>query len=143
MIKNHKYFQMLISRYKDKDLNYNEIVELKKHLESCHKCREFERKINSISSILQFSNIKTKKNHKNKLFISIASVAAVLIIGIVSVFKVGNNNKTIIANSDDNHEDIIYNSNIPLSSYFNSHDDHIDNNEEDIIMSSYLSYFDK
>ena len=105
--------------------------------------REFERKINSISSILQFSNIKTKKNHKNKLFISIASVAAVLIIGIVSVFKVGNNNKTIIANSDDNHEDIIYNSNIPLSSYFNSHDDHIDNNEEDIIMSSYLSYFDK
>ena len=41
----HEYYEMLISRYKDNDLNDEEIAEMEKHLHECAECRKFKEDI--------------------------------------------------------------------------------------------------
>ena len=49
MKNNHEYYEMLISRHKDNDLDANEIFEMEKHLASCKSCQKFRDEINSMS----------------------------------------------------------------------------------------------
>ncbi|OEJ14053.1 hypothetical protein BFL38_04785 [Brachyspira hampsonii] len=172
MKNNHEYYEMLISRYKDNDLDANEIFEMEKHLASCKSCQKFKDELNSMSSILLGkSNIKIDKKpvsifNKKRVIASISSIAAALLIfGAVSAIY--NNNNNITSNSDDtptlmasdmNNNSVIttsaddYNTQedyAPLSSYFtysdidDENDSLDDNNSEISIMSAYIYYMGK
>ncbi|PTY41297.1 zf-HC2 domain-containing protein [Brachyspira hampsonii] len=171
MKNNHEYYEMLISRYKDNDLDANEIFEMEKHLASCKSCQKFKDEINSMSSILLGkSNIKIDKKpvsifNKKRVIASISSIAAALLVfGAVSTIYNKNNitsspndNAKLIA-SDLNNNSITatsaddYNTQedyAPLSSYFTYSDidaenDSLDNNDSEIsIMSAYIYYMGK
>ena len=66
----HEYYEMLISRYKDNDLNDEEILEMEKHLDECPECRKFKEEIFAMSSILtgkmpiKVNNTKKTLNRK-------------------------------------------------------------------------------
>ena len=142
-IKNHEHYEMLISRYKDKDLNYNEIIEMNKHLETCESCKKFMRDIDSISSILTGNKSITIEKTKRKIYPYIISMAAALLIFVGVAITLNNNsndNEFIASNVSediDGYEDYI-----PLSTYSAYFDDEeeLTNNDEMIILSSYMYY---
>ena len=142
-IKNHEYYERLISRYKDKDLNYNEILEMNKHLETCESCKKFMKDIDSISSILTGNKSITIEKAKRKIYPYIISMAAALLIFVGVAIILNNNsndNEFIVSNVSediDGYEDYI-----PLSTYSAYFDDEeeLTNNDEMIILSSYMYY---
>ena len=142
-IKNHEHYEMLISRYKDKDLNYNEILEMNKHLETCESCKKFMKDIDSISSILTGNKSITIEKAKRKIYPYIISMAAALLIFVGVAITLNNNsndNEFIASNVSediDGYEDYI-----PLSTYSAYFDDEeeLTNNDEMIILSSYMYY---
>lgn len=142
-IKNHEHYEMLISRYKDKDLNYNEIIEMNKHLETCESCKKFMKDIDSISSILTGNKSITIEKAKRKIYPYIISMAAALLIFVGVAITLNNNsndNEFIVSNVSediDGYEDYI-----PLSTYSAYFDDEeeLTNNDEMIILSSYMYY---
>lgn len=170
MKNNHEYYEMLISRYKDNDLDTNEIFEMEKHLASCKSCQKFRDEINSMSSILLgMSSIKVNKKKKinifdrKKIIASVSSIAAALLIfaGISTVYNKNTsnedakfmladlNNSSIVDTSIDyNMDEEDY---APLSSYFSYGDlnneaevsDNNNNNAEISIMSAYIYYMGK
>lgn len=152
MKNNHEYYEMLISRYKDNDLNADEISEMEKHLSSCKSCREFKYEINSMSSIILGIKPINKKSIFNtkKLIAYTASAAASLIIfaGIYAVYNNLNNNinnNAKLVSSDLNNKDSKLSENnnnyTPLSSYFSYNNDNSEEYSEEIeIMSAYIYY---
>lgn len=142
-IKNHEHYERLISRYKDKDLNYNEILEMNKHLETCESCKKFMRDIDSISSILTGNKSITIEKVRRKIYPYIISMAAALLIFVGVAITLNNNsndNEFIASNVSediDGYEDYI-----PLSTYSAYFDDEeeLTNNDEMIILSSYMYY---
>ena len=142
-IKNHEHYERLISRYKDKDLNYNEILEMNKHLETCESCKKFMKDIDSISSILTGNKSITIEKTKRKIYPYIISMAAALLIFVGVAITLNNNsndNEFIVSNVSediDGYEDYI-----PLSTYSAYFDDEeeLTNNDEMIILSSYMYY---
>lgn len=149
-IKNHEHYEMLISRYKDKDLNYNEILEMNKHLETCESCKKFMNDIDSISSILLGNKSVTIEKVKRGIYPYIISMAAALLIFVgvaVILNNNSNNNELIVSNNID--AQIIEDANgdgyadyIPLSTYsaFFDDEEELTNNDEMIILSSYMYY---
>lgn len=101
----HNYYEFLISRNKDNDLNNEEKIKLEKHLKTCESCRRFESGIYTLSSILDSKNIlkaekiKTeekldKKSDKKIIYFNnikntVMAFAAVIIfvVGITLVLK--------------------------------------------------------
>lgn len=144
-IKSHKNYEMLISRYKDNDLNESEILEMNKHLENCESCKKFMNDINSISSILLGNKSVTIEKVKHRIYAYIISMAAALLIfvGVAVMLNNSNKNELMISNNLDAQyisEDINgYADYIPLSTYFNEEEE-LTNNDEMIILSSYMYY---
>ncbi|WP_432633104.1 zf-HC2 domain-containing protein [Brachyspira sp.] len=145
-IKSHKNYEMLISRYKDNDLNESEILEMNKHLENCESCKKFMNDINSISSILLGNKSITIEKVKHRIYPYIISMAAALLIsvGVAVMLNNSNKNELMISNNFDSAyiEDINgdgYADYIPLSTYFNEEEE-LTNNDEMIILSSYMYY---
>ncbi|WP_157154387.1 zf-HC2 domain-containing protein [Brachyspira murdochii] len=157
MKNNHEYYEMLISRYKDNDLDSNEIFEMEKHLSSCKSCQKFKEELDSMSSILCGKKPiivhKKKIFNKNKVIASIGSLAAALLIfaGVNSLYKEqSDDNSAIIANNSSSMKTVIdYNMSdedyTPLSSYFSySDEENTDEGSEEIsIMSAYIYYMGK
>ena len=144
-IKNHEHYERLISRYKDKDLNYNEILEMNKHLETCESCKKFMKDIDSISSILTGNKSITIEKTKRKIYPYIISMAAALLIFVGVAITLNNNsndNEFIASNVSENIDGDGYEDYIPLSTYsayFNDEEE-LTNNDEMIILSSYMYY---
>ena len=144
-IKNHEHYERLISRYKDKDLNYNEILEMNKHLETCESCKKFMKDIDSISSILTGNKSITIEKAKRKIYPYIISMAAALLIFVGVAITLNNNsndNEFIASNVSENIDGDGYEDYIPLSTYsayFNDEEE-LTNNDEMIILSSYMYY---
>ncbi|WP_295156114.1 zf-HC2 domain-containing protein [uncultured Brachyspira sp.] len=158
MKKNHKYYEILISRYKDNDLDKNEILEMEKHLALCKSCQKFQNEINSMSSILLgIENIKINKKTKHlfankKIIASITSIAAALLIflGISVIYNNKNSNSdltsmtaSLITDYDAKEDDYA-----PFSSYFDYNIDAENDNQkyaenEILIMSAYMYYMAK
>ncbi|MEI0524894.1 zf-HC2 domain-containing protein [Brachyspira murdochii] len=157
MKNNHEYYEILISRYKDNDLDSNEIFEMEKHLSSCKSCQKFKEELDSMSSILCGKKPiivhKKKIFNKNKVIASIGSLAAALLIfaGVNSLYKEqSDDNSAIIANNSSSMKTVIdYNISdedyTPLSSYFSySDEENTDEGSEEIsIMSAYIYYMGK
>lgn len=163
MKNNHEYYEMLISRYKDNDLNTDEIFEMEKHLSECKLCQKFKNELDSMSSILLGNKpiIVNKKNtfNKYKVIRYIGSVAAVLLLffGISSIYNKPNNiisddAKLIVSDLNDSIIKTSIDYNIteddyaPLSSYFSYSDEENEGNEtagEISIMSAYIYYMGK
>ena len=112
MKNNHEYYEMLISRYKDNDLNTDEIFEMEKHLSECKSCQKFKNELDSMSSILLGNKpiIVNKKNtfSKYKVIRYIGSIAAVLLLffGISSIYNkpnsiISNDTKLIVSDLND------------------------------------------
>lgn len=148
-MKNHEHYEMLISRYKDKDLNYDEIIEMNKHLESCEPCRKFMKDIDSISAMLLGNKSIIVNKVKRKIYPYIISMAAAILIfvgvGIILNYNIKNNNELIVSNintpavSQDIDGDG-YAEYIPLSTYFSDYSEYDGDNEEMVILSSYMYY---
>lgn len=147
-MKIHEHYEMLISRYKDKDLNYNEIIEMNKHLESCESCRKFMKDIDSISAMLLGNKSIIVNKVKHRIYPYIISIAAAILIfvgvGIILNYNLKNNSELIISNTNTPSvfQDIDgdgYVEYTPLFSYFNE-DSEYTNNDEMIILSSYMYY---
>ena len=142
-IKNHEHYERLISRYKDKDLNYNEILEMNKHLETCESCKKFMKDIDSISSILTGNKSITIEKVRRKIYPYIISMAAALLIFVGVAITLNNNsndNEFIASNVSEDIDG--YADYIPLSTYsayFNDEEE-LTNNDEMIILSSYMYY---
>lgn len=151
-MKKHEYYEMLISREKDSDLNEEEITELKEHIKNCKLCGDFQRRVNTVSDIMK-GNFYGKINMEQKpamirLRPYLISLAAILIFAF-SVFFVWQNSagfidpKDIVASSEtdnvsfekDYNEDYF-----PLSGYFNYTEENEDTNDTIIIMSAYMQY---
>ena len=144
-IKNHEHYETLISRYKDKDLNYNEILEMNKHLETCESCKKFMKDIDSISSILTGNKSITVEKVRRKIYPYIISMAAALLIFVGVAITLNNNsndNEFIVSNVSENIDGDGYADYIPLSTYSAYFDDEeeLTNNDEMIILSSYMYY---
>lgn len=163
MKNNHEYYEMLISRYKDNDLNTDEIFEMEKHLSECKSCQKFKNELDSMSSILLGNKpiIVNKKNtfNKYKVIRYIGSIAAVLLLffGISTIYDKPNNTingdaKLIVSDLNDSvmKTSVDYSMTeddyAPLSSYFSYSDEETENNEnagEISIMSAYIYYMGK
>lgn len=161
MKKSHEYYEMLISRYKDNDLDSNEIFEMEKHLSSCKSCQKFKEELDSMSSILcrrkPIVVHKKKMFNRNKIIASIGSLAAALLIfaGINGIYKQPSDDNSAIIASDLNTSSssikTVYDYNIsdddytPLSSYFSySGEENTDEGSGEIsIMSAYIYYMGK
>ena len=173
MKKNHEYYEMLISRYKDNDLDTNEIFEMEKHLSSCKSCQKFKDELDSMSYILLgMSNIKINKKPENiftkkRIIASISSIAAALLIfaGVSTIYNnqnngIGDNAKLMLSDLTDITASSIIDYEIkeedyaPLSSYFSYNDfndteetkaeDEEKTTESEIsIMSAYMYYMGK
>ena len=142
-IKNHEHYERLISRYKDKDLNYNEILEMNKHLETCESCKKFMKDIDSISSILTGNKSITIEKVRRRIYPYIISMAAALLIFVGVAITLNNNsndNEFIASNVSEDIDG--YADYIPLSTYSAYFDDEeeLTNNDEMIILSSYMYY---
>ena len=147
-MRQHEYYEMLISRHKDTDLNAEEILEMEKHLLNCPSCRKFKSDIDSISSILSGNKSITINKVKNNFYPYIISIAAALLIfiGVAVMLNNNSNNNELIASNNiessyilvdiDGDGDVDY---IPLSTYFAYFNDET-NNDEMIILSSYMYY---
>ena len=142
-IKNHEHYERLISRYKDKDLNYNEIIEMNKHLETCESCKKFMKDIDSISSILTGNKSITIEKTKRKIYSYIISMAAALLIFVGVAITLNNNSNDDEFIASNVSEDIDgYADYIPLSTYsaYFDNEEELTNNDEMIILSSYMYY---
>lgn len=148
-MRQHEYYEMLISRHKDKDLNAEEILEMEKHLLNCSSCRKFKSDIDSISSILSGNKSITINKVKNNFYPYIISIAAILLIFVASIIilnKNFNNNvrEEIIASNEPIVQDIDgdgYGDYVPLSAYFNDYSEEENtDNDEITILSSYMYY---
>ena len=167
-MRRHEHYEMLISRYKDKDLNAEEILEMEEHLSSCESCRKFKSDIDSISLILSGGKSITIDNNKikNRFYPYIISIAAILLIFVVSIIILNNNinirdrfiasNEPIIQDiggelantqgaTDFIFQDIDgdgYADYAPLSAYFNDYveEEYSNNDEVTVLLSSYMSY---
>ena len=171
-MRQHEHYEMLISRYKDKDLNAEEILEMEEHLSSCESCRKFKSDIDSISLILSGGKSITIDNNKikNRFYPYIISIAAILLIFVVSIIILNNNinirdrfiasNEPIIQDIDgDGYGELVntqgatdfifqdidgdgYAEYVPLSAYFNDYgeEEYSNNDEVTVLLSSYMSY---
>ena len=148
-IKNHEHYEMLISRFKDNDLNDDEILKMNKHLETCESCKKFMSDIDSISSILTGNKFIKIEKVKRKIYPYIISMAAALLIfvGVVVMLNNNSNNNELIASNNNIDAQYIsedfdrneYGDYIPLSTYFNEEEE-LTNNDGMIILSSYMYY---
>lgn len=144
----HEYYEILVSRNKDNDLNVEEKAILTKHLFSCKKCGELKIDFDGLSGFLN-NSVQMKQDAKNIDFRAkkyLVSAAAILVIFGVSFItfmnsdKSGNyNNEVAITDTTQGTDD----SSILLSSYFgytdlDSEEGSVD--EEYDAVSSYFSY---
>lgn len=143
----HEHYEMLVSRYKDKDLNANEILEMKKHLSECKSCRKFMEDIDSVSAILlgkKSIDVIAVNKVKRKFYPYIISIAAALLIflavSIVLNYNLNNLNKEErLTVSNAPVQTIIEDANyIPLSTYF--YEDIDTSNDNMAVLSAYISY---
>ncbi|SUW04143.1 zf-HC2 domain-containing protein [Brachyspira pilosicoli] len=151
----HEYYEMLISRYKDNDLNDEEIAEMEKHLHECAECRKFKEEIFAMSSILTGKMPIEVNNTKKKFkFVPyIASIAAMLLI-FVGIGVVINNNNTasapIVAStsvSQEQEENVYsedgYSDYALLSTYFDYAEENQSTEEDSItVLSAYMAYME-
>lgn len=102
---NHEYYEFLISRDKDNDLNSAEKEELKKHLCNCVSCSNFNAKINKLSSIVNLEEspvfaVGSKEVKRHKIHFGYKQVfsvaAAVLVFAGVGIFLNNNENRKAI-----------------------------------------------
>ncbi|MBW5396996.1 zf-HC2 domain-containing protein [Brachyspira pilosicoli] len=152
----HEYYEMLISRYKDNDLNDEEILEMENHLHECAKCRKFQEEIFAMSSILT-GKIPIEVNNTKKKFKFvpyIASIAAMLLI-FIGIGVVINNNNTasapIVASTtvsqeqqeEDVYSDDVYSDYALLSTYFDYAEENQSTEEDSItVLSAYMAYME-
>ena len=149
-MKRHKYYETLISRHKDKDLNAEEIFEMEEHLSDCKSCQKFKSDIDSISLILSGKkSIFVNNKVKNNFYPYIISMAAILLIFIVSMVILNNNfNKNVKEELIVSNEPVVqdidgdgYAEYAPLSAYFYDYEEEY--NDETAILSSYMHYVGK
>ena len=151
----HEYYEMLISRYKDNDLNDEEIAEMEKHLDECAECRKFKEEIFAMSSILTGKMPIEVNNTKKKFkFVPyIASIAAMLLIfvGIGVVINNNNNNTAPIVAStavsqeqeENVYSDDVYSDYALLSTYFDYAEENQSSEEDSItVLSAYMAYME-
>ena len=151
----HEYYEMLISRYKDNDLNDEEILEMEKHLDECAKCRKFKEEIFAMSSILTGKMPIEVNNTKKKFkFVPyIASIAAMLLIFVGVGIVINNNNSTSIDSSivasttvleeENVYSDDDYSDYALLSTYFDYAPENQDTEEDSItVLSAYMAYME-
>ncbi len=152
----HEYYEMLISRYKDNDLNDEEIAEMEKHLHECAECRKFKEEIFAMSSILTGKMPIEVNNTKKKFkFVPyIASIAAMLLIFVGIGVVINNNNNTasapIVAStsvSQEQEENVysedVYSDYALLSTYFDYAEENQSTEEDSItVLSAYMSYME-
>lgn len=152
----HEYYEMLISRYKDNDLNDEEIAEMEKHLHECAECRKFKEEIFAMSSILT-GKIPIEVNNTKKKFKFvpyIASIAAMLLIFVGIGVVINNNNNTasapIVASttvSQEQEENVysedVYSDYALLSTYFDYAEENQSTEEDSItVLSAYMAYME-
>lgn len=151
----HEYYEMLVSRYKDNDLNDEEIAEMEKHLDECAECRKFKEEIFAMSSILTGKMPIEVNNTKKKFkFVPyIASIAAMLLIfvGIGVVINNNNNNTAPIVAStavsqeqeENVYSDDVYSDYALLSTYFDYAEENQSSEEDSItVLSAYMAYME-
>ncbi|WP_347292727.1 zf-HC2 domain-containing protein [uncultured Brachyspira sp.] len=152
----HEYYEMLISRYKDNDLNDEEIAEMEKHLHECAECRKFKEEIFAMSSILTGKMPIEINNTKKKFkFVPyIASIAAMLLIFVGIGVVINNNNNTasapIVASttvSQEQEENVysedVYSDYALLSTYFDYAEENQSTEEDSItVLSAYMAYME-
>lgn len=152
----HEYYEMLISRYKDNDLNDEEIAEMEKHLHECAECRKFKEEIFAMSSILTGKMPIEVNNTKKKFkFVPyIASIAAMLLIFVGIGVVINNNNNTasapIVAStsvSQEQEENVysedVYSDYALLSTYFDYSEENQSTEEDSItVLSAYMAYME-
>ncbi|AFR70483.1 hypothetical protein WESB_1260 [Brachyspira pilosicoli WesB] len=152
----HEYYEMLISRYKDNDLNDEEIAEMEKHLHECAECRKFKEEIFAMSSILTGKMPIEVNNTKKKFkFVPyIASIAAMLLIFVGIGVVINNNNNTasapIVASttvSQEQEENVysedVYSDYALLSTYFDYAEENQSTEEDSItVLSAYMAYME-
>ena len=152
----HEYYEMLISRYKDNDLNDEEIAEMEKHLHECAECRKFKDEIFAMSSILTGKMPIEVNNTKKKFkFVPyIASIAAMLLIFVGIGVVINNNNNTasapIVASttvSQEQEENVysedVYSDYALLSTYFDYAEENQSTEEDSItVLSAYMAYME-
>ena len=152
----HEYYEMLISRYKDNDLNDEEIAEMEKHLHECAECRKFKEEIFAMSSILTGKMPIEVNNTKKKFkFVPyIASIAAMLLIFVGIGVVINNNNNTasapIVASttvSQEQEENVysedVYSDYALLSTYFDYAEENQSTEEDSItVISAYMAYME-
>ncbi|MEI0611574.1 zf-HC2 domain-containing protein [Brachyspira pilosicoli] len=153
----HEYYEMLISRYKDNDLNDEEIAEMEKHLHECAECRKFKEEIFAMSSILTGKMPIEVNNTKKKFkFVPyIASIAAMLLIFVGIGVVINNNNNTasapIVASttvSQEQQEENVYSEDgysdyALLSTYFDYAEENQSTEEDSItVLSAYMAYME-
>lgn len=152
----HEYYEMLISRYKDNDLNDEEIAEMEKHLHECAECRKFKEEIFAMSSILTGKMPIEVNNTKKKFkFVPyIASIAAMLLIFVGIGVVINNNNNTasapIVASttvSQEQEENVysedVYSDYALLSTYFDYAEENQSTEEDSItVLSAYMTYME-
>lgn len=152
-MKRHEYYEILVSRYKDGDLDIDETLELEEHMKNCKSCRILKNEISSLSDILSGRDMKIKTRPAVlKIVPYVISIAAVLVVifGIAFTWKLKNGNissNVAVALSD---SDKVYtNGNIlndtiddytPLSGYFTYTEDNSSTNGTIIMMSAYMEY---
>lgn len=154
-MKKHEYYEMLISRKKDEDLNSEEEVELKEHIKNCKSCDNFQKEINFVSGLMKGNVTETVKMNSKPIMVKLApyfvSLAAILVFAFAVVFVWQNNynnaniksEKGIIALSKTNDAafEKEYNEDyLPLSGYFNYTEENESTNDSAIIMSAYMQY---
>lgn len=152
----HEYYEMLISRYKDNDLNDEEIAEMEKHLHECAECRKFKEEIFAMSSILTGKMPIEVNNTKKKFkFVPyIASIAAMLLIFVGIGVVINNNNNTasapIVASttvSQEQEENVysedVYSDYALLSTYFDYAEENQSTEEDSMtVLSAYMAYME-
>lgn len=152
----HEYYEMLISRYKDNDLNDEEIAEMEKHLHECAECRKFKEEIFAMSSILTGKMPIEVNNTKKKFkFVPyIVSIAAMLLIFVGIGVVINNNNNTasapIVASttvSQEQEENVysedVYSDYALLSTYFDYAEENQSTEEDSItVLSAYMAYME-
>ncbi|WP_157150351.1 zf-HC2 domain-containing protein [Brachyspira sp. SAP_772] len=151
----HEYYEMLVSRYKDNDLNDEEIMEMEEHLHECAECRKFKEEIFAMSSILTGKMPIEVNNTKKKFkFVPyIASIAAMLLIFVGVGVVINNNNNTasidstMVASTEvfQEQEDNVYsdyNDYTLLSTYFDYAPDNQSSEEDSVVLSAYMAYME-
>ena len=152
----HEYYEMLISRYKDNDLNDEEILEMEKHLDECSECRKFKEEIFAMYSILTGKMpIEVNSTKKKFKFVPyIASIAAMLLIfvGVGVVINNSNNNSidsqitastSVLEEEENIYSDDVYSDYALLSTYFDYAPENQSSEEDSMtVLSAYMAYME-